>query len=116
MKFRMIFFGRRAEALDEDRKVAALAHLPVRPRELDEMATAFARAGLHAALVKSAAFEEERYHPGDSTWENAGVRSAQEPQMDETERSRPWRIFRCGHANWMRWPPPLPERAYTPRL
>jgi TolB-like protein len=69
--------GRVPEALAEDRKVAAFAHLPVRPRDLDEVAAAFARSGLHAALVKSAGFEEKRYHPGDSTWENASIKSAE---------------------------------------
>jgi TolB-like protein/Tfp pilus assembly protein PilF len=69
--------GRVPQALAEDRKVAALAHLPVQPGELGEVAAAFARSGLHAARVKSAEFEEKRYHPGDSTWENAGIKSAQ---------------------------------------
>jgi tetratricopeptide (TPR) repeat protein len=69
--------GRVPDALAEDRKVAALAHLPVQPRDLNEVAAAFARSGLHAARVKSAQFEANRYHPGDSTWENAGIKSAE---------------------------------------
>ena len=69
--------GRVSDALAEDRKVVALAHLPVGPRDLDEVAAAFAGGGLRAALVKSAEFEEKRYHPGDSTWENAAIKSAQ---------------------------------------
>jgi len=69
--------GRVPDALAEEKKTAVMAHLPVRLRDWDEVAAAFAGSGLRAALVKCAEFEEKRYHPGDSTWENAGVKSAE---------------------------------------
>jgi TolB-like protein/DNA-binding winged helix-turn-helix (wHTH) protein len=53
--------GRVPDALAEERNAAALAHLPGRPGELDEVAAVFARSGLHAAEVKSAQFKEKGY-------------------------------------------------------
>jgi TolB-like protein/DNA-binding winged helix-turn-helix (wHTH) protein/Tfp pilus assembly protein PilF len=53
--------GRVPDALAEERKAAALAHLPVRPRDLDEVAAVFARSGLRAAQVKSAQLKEKGY-------------------------------------------------------
>ena len=53
--------GRVPDALSEERKAAALAHLPVRPRDLDEVAAVFARSGLRAAKLKSAQLKEKGY-------------------------------------------------------
>jgi len=53
--------GKVPDALAEERNTAALAHLPVRPRDLDEVAAVFARSGLRAAQVKSAQFKEKGY-------------------------------------------------------
>ena len=53
--------GKVPEALDEERKAAALAHLPARPRDQNEVAAVFARSGLRAAQVKSAQLKERGY-------------------------------------------------------
>jgi TolB-like protein/DNA-binding winged helix-turn-helix (wHTH) protein/Tfp pilus assembly protein PilF len=53
--------GRVPDALAEERKAAALAHLRVRPRDLDAVAAVFARSGLRAAQVKSAQLKEKGY-------------------------------------------------------
>jgi TolB-like protein/DNA-binding winged helix-turn-helix (wHTH) protein/Tfp pilus assembly protein PilF len=53
--------GRVPDALAEERKVATLWHLTAWLRDLDEVAAAFARAGLRAAQVKSAQLKEKGY-------------------------------------------------------
>jgi TolB-like protein/DNA-binding winged helix-turn-helix (wHTH) protein len=53
--------GRVADAIAEEGKVATLAHLPARMHDMDEVAAAFARAGLRAAQVKSAQLKEKGY-------------------------------------------------------
>ena len=53
--------GRVPDALAEERRAAALAHVPVPPRDLDEVASVFARSGLRAAEVKSARLKEKSY-------------------------------------------------------
>jgi TolB-like protein/DNA-binding winged helix-turn-helix (wHTH) protein/Tfp pilus assembly protein PilF len=53
--------GRVPDALAEERKAATLAHLPARLRDLDQVAAAFARSGLHAAQVKFAQLREKGY-------------------------------------------------------
>jgi TolB-like protein/Flp pilus assembly protein TadD len=53
--------GRVPDALAEQRRSAALAHFPVRPRDLDAVAAVFARSGLRAAQVKSAQLKEKGY-------------------------------------------------------
>jgi tetratricopeptide (TPR) repeat protein len=53
--------GRVPDALAEEKNAATLAHLPLRPRDLDEVAAVFARSGLRAAQVKSAQLKEKGY-------------------------------------------------------
>jgi TolB-like protein/DNA-binding winged helix-turn-helix (wHTH) protein len=53
--------GRVPDALAEERKAAALWHLPGWLRDLDEVAAVFARSGLRAAQVKSAQLKEKGY-------------------------------------------------------
>jgi TolB-like protein/DNA-binding winged helix-turn-helix (wHTH) protein/Tfp pilus assembly protein PilF len=53
--------GRVLDALAEEKTAVVLAHLPVRPRDLDEVAAVFARSGLRAAELKSAQFKEKGY-------------------------------------------------------
>jgi TolB-like protein/Tfp pilus assembly protein PilF len=53
--------GKVPNALAEERKAAALAHLPARSRDLDEVAAVFARSGLRAAQMKSVQLKEKGY-------------------------------------------------------
>jgi tetratricopeptide (TPR) repeat protein len=53
--------GRVPDALAEESKAAALAHLLARPRDLDEVSAAFARSGLRAAQGRSAQLKEKGY-------------------------------------------------------
>ncbi|MGA2326497.1 MAG: winged helix-turn-helix domain-containing protein [Bryobacteraceae bacterium] len=51
--------GRVPDALAEERNAATLAHFPARLRDLDAVAAAFARSGVHAAQVKFAQLKEK---------------------------------------------------------
>ncbi len=53
--------GRIPEALAEEREGATLAYRPARLHELDEIAAAFAKSGLHAARLKAAQIAERGY-------------------------------------------------------
>ena len=53
--------GKVPDALAEERKAAALEHLPARSRDLDQVAAVFAKSGLRAARLKSAQLKEKGY-------------------------------------------------------
>ena len=59
--------GKVPEALADERKAAALAHLPARLHELDEIAAAYAQSGPRAAKLKLARQLEEKYPKGESS-------------------------------------------------
>jgi TolB-like protein/DNA-binding winged helix-turn-helix (wHTH) protein len=53
--------GRVADAMAEGRKAATLGHRPERLRDLDEVAAALARSGVHSAQIKFAQLKEKGY-------------------------------------------------------
>ena len=53
--------GRVPEAISEQKKNATANHAPTRLRDLDEIAAAYSRGGVHAAALKSAQIEEKGY-------------------------------------------------------
>jgi len=56
--------GRAADAIAEERKAAILTARPLRARDLDEIATVYAKAGLRAAEARSARLAERGFGKG----------------------------------------------------